>query len=76
MYLRDGSDIHRFPTEKWTLIVCTAAHLVAHIKVLLNENENPKHPEYVGEKERLSTFRTWRILSPEVLCQAGFFYTG
>ena len=36
----------------------------------------PKHPEYQIESERLSTFRTWGVQSPEALCRAGFYYTG
>ena len=36
----------------------------------------PKYPEYEQESQRLSTFRTWGVQSPESLCKAGFFYTG
>ena len=46
----------------------------------LNELEDipdrPKHPKYTLESERLSTFRTWGVQPPEILCKAGFFYTG
>ena len=38
--------------------------------------DQPKHPKYTLESERLSTFRTWGVQPAEVLCNAGFFYTG
>ena len=41
-----------------------------------NTDDPPKHPEYQIESERLSTFRTWGVQSPEALCRAGFYYTG
>ena len=39
-------------------------------------SDRPKHPKYTLESERLSTFRTWGVQPPEILCKAGFFYTG
>ena len=36
----------------------------------------PKHPEYELESERLSTFSKLGLQPPEVLCEAGFCYTG
>ena len=39
----------------------------------------PKHPEYAIESSRLLTYRTWRGDMPQpadVLCRAGFYYTG
>ena len=38
--------------------------------------DTPKHPEFASESERMSTFRTWGVQSPEILCRAGFYYTG
>ena len=38
--------------------------------------DQPKHPKYTLESERLSTFKIWGFQTPEVLCKAGFFYTG
>ena len=39
----------------------------------------PKHPEYAAEASRMLTFRIWttdRHQPADVLCRAGFFYTG
>ena len=38
--------------------------------------DSPKHPEFVEESEKLSTFKTWGVQSPNTLCKAGFYYTG